>query len=144
MRLQPRKRARGMCLRQINSSFKIQGQIQSISVSGEKAVHSEQRSKQMSDEVKHIHKASRGNDQSNHQRTVKSKSSFFFFLPEICWHWNLASVFPKTVDLLSQTIKNHGSGSSKERCRCAGEEFSMSRKEMELMRNDVNKPPGFY
>lgn len=67
-----------MCLKQINSSFKIQEQIESISVSGEKAVPSEQITKQMSDEVKHIHKARRGDDQSNHQRTVKSKSNFFF------------------------------------------------------------------
>lgn len=96
----------------------------------------------MRDEVKHIHKASRGNDQSNHRRTVKSKSSFFFFSFRRYVDIETSHQFPKTVDLLGQTIKNHGSGSSKERCHCVGEEFSKPGKEIELMGNDVNKPPG--
>lgn len=56
-----------------------------MSANGEKALRCEQK-KNKSDKVKHIHRASRGNDQNNHQRTVKSKSnfSFFFFLPVIC------------------------------------------------------------
>lgn len=54
-----------------------------VSVNGERGGHCEQKTKRLSNKIKHIHKASRGNDQNNHQRTVKSTSSFFSSLPEI-------------------------------------------------------------
>lgn len=105
-----------------------------VSVNGERGGHCEQKTKRLSNKIKHIHKASRGNDQNNHQRTVKSTSSFFSSLPEIGWHyWNLALVLSKTADLGLDNKNIMAVSSSKERCHCPGEEFNMPRKEMELM-----------